>query len=152
MLNKKAQYFILCEDRQTQCFIRYFLEKQNIHRRKIISLQLPMSCGEQYVRTEYPKELQKLRTKNFNVLVLFVCTDADINDIETRYKELDDECKKQNTDSRKDDEPVAIFVPKRNIETWLEWLKASEEDKRSINETVSYPHNRKNESNCKLQA
>lgn len=147
-MNRDAQYFILCEDKQTQCFIRYFLAKHLIKREKIRCLKLPMQgAGEQYVRENYPVELQKMRSKNFNNIVLLVCIDADIHSVADRYKELDDECVKKKIPNRTNLESVAFFVPKRNIETWIEWL----EDKEDVDEVALYPH-RKKESDCKPQA
>lgn len=147
-MNRDAQYFILCEDKQTQCFVRFFLRKHSIKREKIICLPLPMrGCGEQYVRENYPIELQKIRSRNFNAIVLFVCIDADIHSVTDRYKELDDECIMRNIPNRTGLEPVVFFVPRRNIETWIGWL----EDNEGIDEVTLYPH-RKKESECKLQS
>lgn len=147
-MNRDAQYFILCEDKQTQCFVRYFLTKHSIKREKIVCLPLPMQgCGEQYVRENYPIELQKIRSKNFNAIVLFVCIDADIKSVADKYKAFDNECAVQNITTRTSLEPVVFFVPKRNIETWIEWLEDNEE----IDEVTVYPH-RKKESECKPQA
>lgn len=78
-MNKDAQYIILCEDKQTQCFLRYFLTKHLIKREKIRCLPLPIQgSGEQYVRESYPVELQKMRSKNFNNIVLFVYTECSL--------------------------------------------------------------------------
>lgn len=148
MLNKNVQYTVLCEDKQTQCFVRCFLRAHNIPRHKINFISLPVACGEQYVKTNYPKELKKLRIKNFNALALFVCIDADAHTVKERYYELKTECEKQSIDNRKDNESVALFVPKRNIETWIEWLKG----KKHVNEDIVYSHNTGHESECKLQA
>ena len=41
-----------------------------------------------------------------------------------------------------------FFLPKRNIETWIQWLA----DKSAINEIDEYPHKRRKESECKPQA
>lgn len=148
-MNKKGQYFILCEDKQTQCFMWYFLVAHHINSRKIRCLPLPLSgCGEQYVRENYPKELKKIRSKNFNNIILFVCLDADVYTVSDREQELDAECKRQNILCRSDTEPVAFFVPKRNIETWIQWLA----DKSAINEIDEYPHKRRKEAECKPQA
>lgn len=147
-MNKDAQYIILCEDKQTQCFVRYFLMHRSINRGKIRYLPLPIrGSGEQYVRERYPLELQKIRSKNFNDVVLFVCIDADIHSVTDMYKALDDECVVKNIPNRTSFEPVAFVVPKRNIETWIEWL----EDKKEVDEVALYPH-RKKESECKPQA
>ena len=79
-LNKNYKYNILCEDKLTHCFIRRFLISQGVNSRKINALPLPAEgCGEQYVRTQYPKQLRYLRSNNFVSNILVVAIDADFN-------------------------------------------------------------------------
>lgn len=58
MSQRRVQIVILCEDRQQEVFARHFLKKRGFTGRVD-----PKICpsgsqsGEQYVRTEYPKEL-----------------------------------------------------------------------------------------------
>ena len=40
-LSDKYRYIILCEDKQTQCFMRSFLKGQGISREKITCIALP---------------------------------------------------------------------------------------------------------------
>lgn len=148
-VNKNIQYLLLCEDKQTECFMRYFLYAHNIHRRKIKSL--PWSAGsgsgEQYVRKCYPKELHNLRKRKVSC-ALFVCIDADAQTVEARRKQLADECVEQKEPNRQSNEAVAIFMPKRNIETWIQWLGGNTD----VNEDKAYPHAIGKESKCKPEA
>lgn len=134
-----------------QCFLRYFIEFQNIPRRKIRALALPVQgCGEQYVREEYPKELNLIRSINYNSISLFVCIDADTETLEKRKQELSMECKKQLVNERLEQECVAYFIPKRNIETWINFFDNNTKSK--IDETTDYGHRYGHEAECKKAA
>lgn len=151
-LSDKFTYYILCEDKQMQCFWRYFLQSQNINRRKINSEPLPVDgCGEQYVREQLPKKIVSyFKIKNFNNTVLVVSTDADTKTVAERKKTLLKECENKNSDVNVLSECILWFIPKRNIETWIEYFSSGNPD--SINEENDYPHIRKHEADCKPAA
>ena len=54
---------LLCEDSQTDAFVRRFLKRRNFRRHEITTLPLPAGSqsGEQWVRTRYPRELKAIR-------------------------------------------------------------------------------------------
>ena len=59
-LDKKYRYLVRCEDKQTQCFIKFVLSEQNINvKRKVHFLPLPTNseggCGEAFVRRHFNK-------------------------------------------------------------------------------------------------
>jgi hypothetical protein len=91
--------------------------------------------------------LQYLRSKNYNDVILFVCIDADNETIKHRYEQLDESCEKPGIPVRTEEDAVAYFIPKRNIETWIQWYTDT-----SANETDIYPHQRGHEADCKEQA
>ncbi|MCY3871836.1 MAG: hypothetical protein OXG87_19990 [Gemmatimonadetes bacterium] len=68
--------------------------------------------------------------------ILVVMIDSDNDSIEERMKQLDDACTQKGVSPREsgDKVKIAIFVPKRNIETWLAYL-----DGEPVNETDEYP-------------
>ena len=137
-LSDQYNYLILCEDKQTQCFMRSFLKGNGIPKHKINCCELPLKgCGEQYVRERYPEELEKLRATKYNRNVLFVCTDADDISVEERVKKLNDECVKYNVKKRCDDECVIFVIPKRNIETWIHFVIDGSE---LVDEDADYRH------------
>lgn len=149
-LNKTYNYTILCEDKQMECFVRYFLKAQNIDTRKIYCCPLSAGkqSGEQYVRNKYPEQLQILRAKNYNRRVLVLCIDVDTKEILERYGQLDCACDDANVEKKKQNELVMCFLPKRNIETWIHFFAGEEE----IDEVKVFPHMHKNESECKPSA
>ena len=88
-------------------------------------------AGDQFVRDNYPAYLDAVRKRNG---ILVVMIDGDNDSIEERMKQLDDACNEKGIPLRKDRDKVAIFVPKRKIETWLAYL-----DGERVNETDTYP-------------
>ena len=72
---------LLCEDSQTDAFVRRFLKRRNFAGRDIETLPLPSGrqSGEQWVRERYPDELKAIRGKQNAYLI--VVTDADADSI-----------------------------------------------------------------------
>jgi hypothetical protein len=142
------KYTILCEDDQGACFIRRFLGKRHVERRDIREIIAPsgQGCGEQWVRERYPLELQIVRKTKEN---LIVCTDADCLTVSDRIKKLDEECAKANVPGRIAKDTAALIIPKRNIETWIEYLHAIE-----VNEEDDYakPKHRADKKRCEKAA
>lgn len=68
---------LLCEDSQTESFVRRFLKHRNFKARDINTLPLPdgRRSGEQWVRERFPAELQAIRGRQGAYLI--VVTDAD---------------------------------------------------------------------------
>ena len=151
MMNfEKHRYEVLCEDQQMACFVRYFLIAHGANPRKIFVWDLPMQgCGEQYVREKYPQLLQTMRSRNYEKnWIGIVCTDADTRTVQERIGKLKDQCEAAEIQSRSG-ETVMMFIPKRNIETWIRWY----EGKRDTNESEDYGHFYRNrESDCKPAA
>lgn len=126
----RPQIIVLCEDKQHGSFIRRFLKKRR--RRVQRTLSTPnIGAGDQYVRDNYPEQLDAIRKRNG---ILVVMIDGDNYSIAERLKQLDDACTQKGVSLRKSSDKVAIFVPKRNIETWLAYL-----DGEPVKETDEYP-------------
>ncbi len=135
-LSKDYKYNILCEDKLTHCFIRRFLISQGVNARKINALPLPAAgCGEQYVRAQYPKQLSFLRSNSYVSNVLVVAIDADFNTCIERQKQLDEACGEAGVDIRTAKDKLLLFVPNRNIETWIKHF-----DGEDVDEEHDYAH------------
>ena len=90
-------------------------------------------AGEQWVREIFPRELAALRSQHvYRALIAMI--DADRKSVNERMTEFDKACTRQFVQPRKDGEPVALFVAKRNIETWIAYL-----DGEHVNENDVYP-------------
>ncbi len=120
---------ILCEDKQHEAFIRRFLKKRK--RRIYVVVRPSAGAGDQFVRNNYPKYLDAVR-KRGGILVAMI--DGDNDSIEERLKQMDEACNQRDVLRRKPGDKVAVFVPRRNIETWLAYLGGEH-----VNETDTYP-------------
>ncbi|AFZ24350.1 hypothetical protein Cylst_2111 [Cylindrospermum stagnale PCC 7417] len=143
MSQRRLQITILCEDRQQEVFVRYFLKKRGFtgNIKPIICLQ---GAGEQLVRDNYPKEVKAYRSKNYLSGMLVVLIDADNGTVENRLRQLNNALIEDSQEPRQPNERIAIFVPKRNIETWVHYLQGE-----TVNETDAYTKFRENEAICK---
>jgi len=133
MTRRSVQLVVLCEDQQQEVFARRFFIKRGVHPRNIKIKKSPKGKGaaEQYVRERYSQEVKAYRSKSPNLsIALAVIIDADPqNTVEQRLRELDSTLEEK----RQEGEKIAIFVPKRNIETWIYYLR-----ERDVNEEESY--------------
>jgi hypothetical protein len=64
--------------------------------------------------------------------------------LEARLNELAAMLEENEQENRRLDEAIAIFVPKRNIETWIHYLQGE-----SVNEETAYAKFEQNEAVCK---
>ena len=138
-----AEIILLCEDLQTDVFVRRFLSHRNIKSRDIHTCPLPegRQAGEQWVRTRFPEELRKIRQRKKAFLIVVI--DADAGSTRNRHTQLEEQCREKEIERRKSEDPVIVAVPRRNIETWFEYLRGH-----PVDETRSYPRLRR-ERDCK---
>jgi hypothetical protein len=146
MSQRRVQIVILCEDRQQEVFARYFLKKRGFTGRFRANICPEGSqAGEQYVRTHYPEEVKAYRQKRNQVSIgLVVLIDADTGTLEARLNELASVLEEDEQKNRGSNEAIAIFVPKRNIETWIHYLQGE-----TVNEEAVYARFKNNEAVCK---
>lgn len=137
---------LLCEDAQTDAFVRRFLKRRNFRGRDVTTFKLPhgRGSGEQWVRERYPRELQAIRQRQGACLI--VVTDADGHSTESRRAQLDAKCDEKGIPRRNDGDRVLVIVPRRNIETWLAYLAGGE-----VDEETRYPR-LKREGDCDWHA
>lgn len=144
---KYTEVVIVCEDRQQEVFARHFLTNCGINRHRITFKVNPKGkgSGEQYVREQYPKEVQAHRSHcSYKNIALAVLTDADTKSLQDRLRELDGELERASLETRRLDEKIGIFIPKRNIETWIHYLHGD-----PVNEIDIYSKFAGNEGICK---
>jgi hypothetical protein len=141
-----TEVVVLCEDRQQEVFARYFLVKCGVHPRRIRVRIAPSGggAGEQFVRDNYPSEVKAFRSRKYlNIsLVVFIDSDPDYT-VADRMLQLKKGLENASIEDRKPEEKIAIFIPKRNIETWIHYLKGE-----NVNEQAQYPK-LENVSACK---
>ena len=139
------QFVVLCEDKQQSVFICRFLKREGIDNRDIREafLRGGKGSGAKWVLDRYPDEIDAARKhKKFSLVVMI---DGDNKGVEARLSQLDRECRHQDVSPRADADRVAVFVPTRNIETWLYFLDGGD----NVDESATYPKKfRRCESEC----
>ena len=141
----RVQIVILCEDKQQEVFALHFLQKRGFTLDRNVRTEIcPKGAGEQFVREKYAKEVVEYRRqKNKRSGMLIVLIDADKKTIEERLKQLDNALIEDSHAIRQPNEAIAVFVPKRNIETWIHYLQGE-----NIDEEKEYTKFKK-QSDCK---
>ena len=75
---------------------------------------------------------------------LVVLIDAETGTLEARLNKLASVLEEDEQKNRGPNEAIAIFVPKRNIETWIHYLQGE-----TVNEEAVYAKFKNNEAVCK---
>ena len=151
MSSRRVNTVILCEDVQQEVFFRRLLRSMGTvtHTIRVSRNPAGKGCGEQYFRNEYPNEVAEFRRRsNHRGGCLITVIDADTNEVSFRYVQLDRELIDHHLTTRISDESIAIFVPRRNIMSWIKYLI----DLNPIDETVPYQEYKGHESDCHPQA
>lgn len=120
--SRPSRIVLLVEDQLTERFARKVLYRFKYKPRDIAIIPYPVgtSSAKQWVQQKYPEELKNQRSKfAYQNLAILIVTDADQQTVGERMRELDDHLKTQSVPNRKPDEPVAFWIPKWSIETWL---------------------------------
>jgi hypothetical protein len=144
-MTERIRAILLCEDRQQEVFARTFLQACDIHPLRVRIAPYGRGAGEQFVRQNYPAEVREYRGKAHAQpgICLVVMCDADTLTVAERRKRLEDALAEQGITAREDIERIGIFIPRRNVETWIYFLKGQVVDEQTV-----YPHLGK-ESECK---
>ncbi len=122
---KGVEVVLLYEDQQHYRFALRVFQKLGYHHRELRFRVSPSGRGaaEARVRREYPKELAAHRRRAARRKAgLLVFIDADTSSVDERRKQLGMELTKQDMEDRQPDEAVALWIPRRHIETWLLFL------------------------------
>ena len=146
-LSKEYQYIVLCEDAQMKSFITGFLKIHGIGERSVRVRNYPAGkgCGEAFVKKEYDKEVRYLQSKSYNRLTLVVCSDADKYTCDERIGFIEEETRKRIGRNR-DKEKIIMWIPKREIETWICFLNGED-----VDEEQDFRHSGKPQK-CRKQA
>lgn len=134
-MSKRAQLIIVSEDLQQDYVARHYFMARGFDRHKIRSYINPKGegAGEQYVRQKFVIEVKAYRQQANHLDVrLAVMIDADNFSVAERYLQLDKELEQSNHPKRQPTERIAIFVPKRNIETWIHYLQGEQVDEETV--------------------
>ncbi|MDM8519996.1 hypothetical protein QUF64_08115 [Anaerolineales bacterium HSG6] len=128
MSRRKVNLVIICEDVQQSSFARRYLIKRGFHNRKIRIIKCPAGAmsGEQFVRRQLISEVKLYRKKSSygqGGIALVALIDADTKSVQERLEQINSALEQEGVESIKQNERIAIFIPKRNIETWIRFAK-----------------------------
>lgn len=130
-MKRQVQLILLCEDQQHETFSRRFFTSMGWNGRQLRVKRSPLAKGsaEQFVREEFPKEVEAYR-KNRNRVgcKLVAMLDGDAVGVDARLKALNEACDQASVSPRNNADHVAVFVPTWNIETWLAYLNGETVD------------------------
>jgi hypothetical protein len=136
MTAKRVQLVLVSEDKQHDCFIRYFLLDNGWSRHQLRSRVAPKGKGaaSQWVLSEFPHELKIYRSQAGHLgNGLIITIDADTRTVREINEMLARKCEEAGVASRKQGDRVDFVIPRRNVETWLAYLRGE-----SVNETDVY--------------
>lgn len=137
---------IVCEDLQHEVFVRRFLRDRGWGTRQIRAQKAPAGSGsaEQWVRQRLPSELRAYRDRSSRATTnLIVVMDADTGTVEQHTRELQQACRDAGLEPPAAGERVLFVIPRRNIETWLAYLRGE-----AVDEQTAYPKYQE-QSDCK---
>jgi hypothetical protein len=122
---------MLCEDVAQQNFVRRLVHRRGYINRDVYAVALPIGrgAGDKHVLLHYPKEVGSVRAESgYRRRCLVATIDADRYTVDQRHSQLDEaltSCQDLREDHRQPrgpQEPIAVFVPKWHIETWIDYL------------------------------
>lgn len=126
MSRRRVQIVILCEDRQQEVFARHFLKKRGIRGEFRVKVCPPGSqSGEQYVRTQYPKEVRAYRQNRNRVSIgLVVLIDADTGELSERFNQLAQALSEDSLPNRQpEDAPESLLAACGELRRLLLFLR-----------------------------
>jgi len=99
-----------------------------------LPLPAPRGSAEQFVRTQFPGQVKECRQRAAHAsTLLIVVIDADTGTVENRRGQLAAELQGQGLRPLSDTDPVAVLIPRRNVETWILCLVG-----RTVDEDTGY--------------
>lgn len=131
---RRVNLVILGEDRNHSNLAYHFFVQRGWSRDQIRLVKPPhgKGSGAHHVIREFPKELDARRTLRVST-ALVALLDEDGLGTDHRIGELKNSCQTRDVEFRRENEPVLIALPKRNVETWLCFL-----ENRPVDETTDY--------------
>lgn len=145
-MSRNLTAVVLCEDKQSRTVL-YRLLKHHLGFARVNIRPLPAGkgCGSQYVREHFANEVRKQRDRAV-ASVLIVHIDADNLSVTQRKQELAAALARSGEPSRQQDEPIALVVPRWEMESWLHHYLGAPD----IVETRSYPKFREDEARAAM--
>jgi len=145
-MSKPIQAVILGEDLQQRVFVRRMLTLLGYPRNRIHEVPLPSGAGagEAHVRRAFADDVREHRRRAARTrAVLVVMIDADTGTVKHRREQLALALTDGQIEPRHPDEPIALLIPRRNVETWVWHLLG-----RTVDEEKAHAKLTGRESDC----
>jgi hypothetical protein len=132
-MTRKVEILVYCEDSQQEAFIRRFLKMKNYPRNKIDVHKSPRGKGsaEQWVLNQFVNALNNYRKRKVDHKIVFI-RDADTLTLNDRIRQFESACRLAGIQPRQPNEKIALILPRRNIETWFEYLNGATVDETTV--------------------
>ena len=129
MSDNYTEVVVLCEDRQQWGFIYRVLTRNGVNRHRIRLRTQPSGkgSGKQFVQDEYAREVVEHRKRASRMNIgLIVMHDCDTETVEGSRNRLEESA------TRSPGDRIALFFPRRNIETWIHFFNGEEVDESTV--------------------
>lgn len=141
MSRRRVQLVILCEDVQHRAFARGLFKARGFRNIRFLPMPVGKGGAREHIFEHYPPRVKAYRVlaqRNWAAHALAVFIDADDRTVAERSRELDEKLEDEKLERRQSGEKIALFIPKRNIETWLVYLKETIVEGDVVNEKTDY--------------
>ena len=122
MSSRVSQVVLLCEDDLQARLVRAFMKLLGLNAqvREIIASRMAYGGNVSWVLNRFPSELHACRQRHKLVrTLLIVMIDADDFSTEERRRALSNKCVAAEYSPLIENDPLAILIPKRHVETWI---------------------------------
>lgn len=123
MADRHSRVVILAEDRRQANFVRHYLIARGTpggRIRQLFAASGRGGDGKAFVRRRYPEEVVELRRLQGRLTTALVAVmDADSSTVQERQQELERALAQEGYPKRGANEPIALVVARREIETWV---------------------------------
>ena len=128
---KGVRIILLVEDEMIERFARRVLIALGYHARELRVVPYPVGrgSGKQWIDQQYLVQVKIYRSQAYHQkIALLVGTDADELTVMNRHLTLAGALQVENLVPRSNQERIAIWIPRWNIETWILFLAGDQVD------------------------
>jgi hypothetical protein len=128
MSDRVSQTILLCEDEVHERLTKAYLKRcklpyQAPQVKALVASRQQKGGNDSWVLHEFPKQLHACRQRQKKAkTLLIVLIDADNYSVEERQRQLMNRLTLEGYEVLGNDDPVALLIPKRHIETWIRAL------------------------------
>lgn len=140
-----VQIVVYCEDLQTRIFVRKVLIELGYDPYRVRLHNTPpgtAGAADAWVLEQVPGQVRAHRARAARTRTVLLHIDADKNSVAQRKQAVDQRLVDSGQAARGAGEPIALLVPKRNIETWIHFFLSGP----PVDERIAYPRFRGEES------